>query len=98
MQTKNSTAKNICIISLSGPPKLEIHLGSSVSSVSDPDVSGMSNSESAKRQKQVKAAKPDENATPADENESDGRKLINLSLLESLSKVLRDGHNRCNLF
>ena len=54
------------------PPKLDINLGSSVSSVSDPDISGMSDKEPAKKGTQQKAAKKD-----ADESHSEGTRTKN---------------------
>lgn len=55
------------------PPKLDIDLGSTVSSVSDPDISGMSDKEPAKKDGQRKAAKPAEPVKPADESQSEGK-------------------------
>ena len=68
----------VCLLS-SGPPKLALDLGSPVSSVSDPDVSGVSDEEPVKkRDKQVSVVKQDEDSKPFDENQSDGKKLMDL--------------------
>ena len=64
------------------PPKLNINLGSSVSSVSDPDVSGMSDKDT-----QQKAAKED-----ADDSHSEGNKNTAFSIghfLVALSLILK---------
>ena len=55
------------------PPKLHIDLGSSVSSVSDPDLSGASDKENAKKGQQQKAGEPDEPVKPADGSQSEGK-------------------------
>ena len=55
------------------PPKLNVDLGSSVSSVSDPDISGISDKEPATKDGQRKSAKPDEPVKPDDESESEGK-------------------------
>jgi len=55
------------------PPKLDIDLGSSVSSVSDPDISGMSDKEPAKKDDQRKAARATEPVKPGDESQSEGK-------------------------
>lgn len=63
----------------SGPPKLDLDLGSPVSSVSDPDVSGVSDEEPLKkRDKKVSVVKQEEDSKPFDENQSDGKKMIDL--------------------
>ena len=68
----------VCLLS-SGPPKLDLDLGSSVSSVSDPDVSGVSDEEPVKkRDKQVSVVKQEEDSKSFDENQSDGKNLIDL--------------------
>ena len=63
------------------PPKLDIDLGSSVSSVSDPDISGMSDKEPAKKDDQQKAAHAAEPAKPGDESQSEGTVSSYVSLL-----------------
>ena len=55
------------------PPKLDIDLGSSVSSVSDPDISGMSDKEPAKKVVQQKSAHAVEPVKPGDESQGEGR-------------------------
>ena len=68
----------VCLFS-SGPPKVDLDLGSPVSSVSDPDVSGVSDEEPVKkRDKQVSVVKQEEDSKPFDENQSDGKKLMDL--------------------
>lgn len=62
------------------PPKLDIDLGSSVSSVSDPDISGMSDKEPAKKDDQRKAAHAAEPVKPGDESQSEGRVSSYVSL------------------
>ena len=62
------------------PPKLDIDLGSSVSSVSDPDISGMSDKEPAKKDDQRKAAHVAEPAKPGDESQSEGKVSSYVSL------------------
>ena len=63
----------------SGPPKLDLDFGSPVSSVSDPDVSGVSDEEPLKkRDKQVAVVKQEEDSKRFDENQSDGMKLMDL--------------------
>ena len=69
------------------PPKLNINLGSSVSSVSDPDVSGMSDKGPAEKDTQQKAAKED-----ADDSHSEGNKNTAFSIghfLVALSLILK---------
>lgn len=68
----------VCLFS-SGTPKLDLDLGSPVSSVSDPDLSGVSDEEPVKkRDKQVSVVKQEEDSKPFDENQSDGKKLMDL--------------------
>ena len=62
------------------PPKLDIDLGSSVSSVSDPDISGMSDKEPAKKDDQRKDAHAAEPAKPGDESQSEGKVSSYVSL------------------
>lgn len=64
------------------PPKLDINLGSSVSSVSDPDISGMSDKEPAKKGTQQKAAKKD-----ADKSHSEGTRSKNAAFSKCYFQV-----------
>ena len=64
----------------SAPPKLDLDLGSSVSSVSDPDLSGMSDKDTAKKGHQQKADKQDEPAKPADESQSEGKFVCDVKM------------------
>ncbi|XP_022803543.1 trichohyalin-like [Stylophora pistillata] len=52
-------------------PKLNLDLGSPVSSVSDPDLSGISDNEPAKKVSGKKRDKPEEPVKPADESQSE---------------------------
>ena len=56
----------------SAPPKLDLDLGSSVSSVSDPDLSGASDKDNTKKGQQQKAGKLGEPVKPADGSQSEG--------------------------
>ena len=61
------------------PPKLTLDLGSSVSSVSEPDLSGMSDKEPkepAKKDDGQKADKQDEPAKPGDGSQSEGKNKL----------------------
>ena len=57
----------------SAPPKLDLDLGSSVSSVSDPDLSAASDKDTTKKGQQQKAGKLDEPVKPADGSQSEGK-------------------------
>lgn len=60
-------------IFFSAPPKLDLDLGSTVSSVSDPDLSGASNKDTAKKGQQQEAGKLNEPTKPADGSQSEGK-------------------------
>ena len=59
------------------PPKLDLDLGSTVSSVSDPEISGASDKDTAKKGQEQKAGKQDEPAKPADGSQSEGKFFLN---------------------
>ena len=64
---------------------MKLDLGSPVSSVSDPDLSGVSDNEPAKKDGKQKSAKPDEPVKPADGSQSEGRSNFSLSVSGALS-------------
>ena len=57
----------------SATPKLNFELGSPVSSVSDPDLSGISDNEPAKKGSGKKSDKPEEPVKPAGGSQSEGK-------------------------
>lgn len=75
------------------PPKLNLDLGSSVSSVSDPDLSGMSDKEPAKKDSQQKAGKPDKPVKPTDGSQSEGKnKFVNAFCFRSALAQRGESH------